>query len=264
MPNVQVSVRVLSVVTAAGSSWNGARLTTGFITEENTMSDNATLARRTPTAPDGPTPRPQRGVFVAVATAMVAAPLTMTAWFLVEPAVLPRERAEVFLPSVAASPDRYVVATFLVAIAAALTVVASVGYARLFRARLPRLGLAIGILSFLSGIGLAAQVGFRSFVWSIVEPGSVPPWAVESYEAFRTGGLFDLLVAPGLVFGGLATLLTVGALLRTRLVAWWVPVTVVAGSVLASGEWADVVTVAGAGLVAVANVRLARTMLSQG
>jgi hypothetical protein len=228
------------------------------------MSETTSLTDRTPVDQGGTTVGTRRRGLVAVAIAMVAAPLTMTAWFLVEPAVLPREEAKVFLTSVASSPDRYLVATFLVAIAAALTVLAAVGYARLFERRLPRLGPAIGILTFLSGIGLAAQVGFRSFVWSLVDPGSVPSWAVESYEAFRTGGLFDLLTAPGLVFGGLATLLTVGALLYTRIVAWWVPVALVGGTVLASGEWADAVTVAGAAVVAVANLRLARTLLSQG
>jgi hypothetical protein len=197
------------------------------------------------------------------AAAMVGAPLMMTAWFLVEPSVLPREDAEVFLTSVASSPDRYLVGTVLMAVAAALTVVASVGYTRLLRPRLPRLGLVVGILTFLSGLGLAAQVGFRAFVWSLVEPGRVPAASVSSYDTFQHAGLFDVLVAPGLVFGGLATLLTVGAVLVTGLVARWVAVAILVGTVLASGEWADPVTVAGAALVALGTVRLARTLVAQ-
>ena len=57
-----------------------------------------------------------RRVATALAAALVAAPLAMTAWFLVEPSVLPREDAEVFLTSVASSPQRYLVGTGFVLI----------------------------------------------------------------------------------------------------------------------------------------------------
>ncbi|HEU5454992.1 MAG TPA: DUF4386 family protein [Nocardioides sp.] len=207
--------------------------------------------------------RPRRGL-AAMGAAMVGGPLAMTAWFLVEPSVLPREDADVFLASVATSPDRYLIGTVFMAMAAALTVLSAFGFARLLGDRLPRLGLVVGVLMFLSGIGLAAQVGFRAVVWSLVGEGTVPASSVESFHAFQTGGLFDILVAPGLVFGGLATLLTVGALLRTRLVSWWVPVAMLAGMVLASGEFPDPVTVGGAALGAAANLVLARTLLARG
>ena len=209
-------------------------------------------------------PSRDRRRLAAIGAAMVGAPLAMTAWFLVEPAVLPREDPAVFLDSVASSPDRYLVGTGFVGLAAALMVVSAIGFARLLQARLPRLAPAIGILTFLSGLGLAAQVGFRSFVWSLVEPGEVPASSVDSFARFQDAGLFDVLLAPGLVFGGLATLLTVGALLWTRLVAAWVPLGLIAGTVLASGEFADPVTVAGAGLSALATLRLVRTLLAQG
>ena len=218
-----------------------------------------TPATETPAAPRG-----ERRRLAAIGAAMVGAPLAMTAWFLVEPSVLPREEPAVFLDSVASSPERYLVGTGFVALAAALMVVSAPGFARLFQARLPRLGPAIGVLTFLSGLGLAAQVGFRAFVWSLVEPGAVPASSVESFARLQTGGLFDVLVAPGLVFGGLATVLTVGALLRTRLAALWVPVALVAGTVMASAEFGDVMTVTGAGVTALANLRLARTLLAQG
>jgi len=201
-----------------------------------------------------------RRLATVLATAMVAAPLAMTAWFLVEPAVLPREDAEVFLTSVASSPARYLAGTVLVALSGLAGMVAAFGLARVLGRRLPRLGRVIGVLTFLSGAGLLVQVGFRSFVWSLVDPGSVPASSVESFHRFQTGGLFDVLVAPGLVFGGLATLLTVGALVRTRMVPLWVPGAMVVGLVLASGEFADPVTVAGAAVGALANLRLAREL----
>jgi hypothetical protein len=192
---------------------------------------------------------------------MVAGPLAMTAWFLTEPAVLPREAPTEFLASVAGAPGRYLVATLLMGLAATLAVPAAAGVGALLRPRLPRLGAVVATLLFLSGIGLAAQVGFRIFVWSMVKSGSVPTWALPSYEAFQSGGAFDYLLAPGLVFGGVGTLLLVGALLATRIVRWWVPVALVAGVVLASGEFPDVVTVGGAALSAVANGRLAVRLL---
>jgi len=210
-----------------------------------------------------PARRRERRRLAAIGAAMVGAPLAMTAWFLVEPSVLPREEPATFLASVATSPERYLVGTCFVALAATLMAVSAVGFTRLFQDRLPRLGPAIGLLTFLSGIGLSAQVGFRAFVWSLVAPGEVPASSVDSFAMFQTGGLFDVLVAPGVVFGGVATLLTVGALLRTRPVGVWVPVALVAGTVMASGEFATVVTVAGAGVTALANLTLARTLLAR-
>ncbi|HEU5038661.1 MAG TPA: DUF4386 family protein [Nocardioides sp.] len=208
--------------------------------------------------------RAERRTLAALGTAMVAGPLAMTAWFLVEPSVLPREDSRVFLESVATSPDRYLAGTVLLGLAGALSVPAGVGFARLLRHRLPRLGAVIGLLMALSGLGLCAQIGFRAMVWSMVEPGSVPASSVETYADFQTGGLFDVLVAPGLVFGGLATLLAVGSLLRVRVVPRWVPAAMVVGMVLASGEFADPVTVSGAAIGAVANLWLARALLARG
>lgn len=198
-----------------------------------------------------------------LATAMVVAPLAMTAWFLVEPSVLPREDADVFLASVASSPARYLAGTLLVALSGLAGMVAAFGLAKVLGRRLPRLGRVVGVLTFLSGAGLLVQVGFRSFVWSLVDASSVPAASVESYHRFQTGGLFDVLVAPGLVFGGLATLLTVGALVRTRMVPLWVPGAMVVGLVLASGEFADPVTVGGAAVGAAANLRLARELFTR-
>jgi hypothetical protein len=44
----------------------------------------------------------------------------------------------------------------------------------------------------------------------------------------------------------------------------WVPAATIAAMVLASGEFPDVVTVSGAALGAVANLRLARQLLARG
>ncbi|MFC7492729.1 MULTISPECIES: DUF4386 family protein [unclassified Nocardioides] len=205
-----------------------------------------------------------RGFLVALGAAMVASPLAMAGWFAVEPSVLPREDPQVFLESVATSPDRYLAGTALLALAAVLAIPAAVGFARLLRPRLPRLGVVIAVLMFLSGVGLCAQVGFRAMVWSMVDAGSVPASSVETYTAFQTGGFFDVLVAPGLVFGGVATLLVVGSLLWTRLVSRWVPVAMIVGMVLSSGEFADAVTVSGAALGVLANLWLARTLVARG
>lgn len=205
-----------------------------------------------------------RRVSMALATAMVVAPLAMTAWFLVEPSVLPREDAELFLTTVASSPTRYLAGTALVALSGLAGLVGALGVARVLRRRVPRLGTAVGGLMFLSGAGLLVQAGFRSFVWSLVDQGVVPRSSVESFHRFQTGGLFDVLVAPGLVFGGLATLLIAGALFRTRMLPRWVPAALLAGMVLSSGEFADPVTVAGAALGAAANVRLAKELFRRG
>ena len=215
----------------------------------------------TPAAAGAAAGRPGRRTSLGIAAALIANPLAMTAWFLVEPAVLPREEPRVFLDSVAASPDRYLAATGLIMLAGTLAIPAALGFVRVLRGRLPRLAAVVGVLMFLSGVGLCAQVGFRAVMWSIVDPGAVPASAVESFAAFQDGGLFDVLVAPGIVFGGVATLLTVGALLVTGILPRWVPAAMIASAVLASGEFADPVTIAGAALGVVANVRVVRALL---
>lgn len=202
-----------------------------------------------------------RRTTLGIAAAMIANPLAMTAWFLVKPSVLPREDAALFLDSVASSPSRYLAGTALIMLAGALTIPAAVGVARVLRSRLPRLGALVGVLMFLSGVGLCAQVGFRGFVWSLVEADRVPASSIESFTAFQEGGFFSVLVAPGLVFGGLATLLTVVALLVTGLLPRWVPAAMVASMVLAAGEFPDPVTVLGAGLGVVANLRVVKALL---
>jgi hypothetical protein len=211
-----------------------------------------------PTVPTQPVAR--EGVR-GLAAAMVAGPLAMTAWFLVEPAVLPREEPEVFLASVAAAPERYMLATVFVVLAGALAIPAALGVGRLLRPRMPRLAALLVVVMSLSGLGLWAQAGFRSFVVSMVRDGSVPASAVESYTAFQENGLFDALLLPALALGALSTLVWVGALVRTRLAPFWVPAALLVGAVLASGEFPDAVTVGGAAVVAAGNVALARILL---
>ena len=208
----------------------------------------------------GSQPLPRNGVR-GLAAAMVAGPIAMTAWFLVEPAVLPREEPTVFLSSVAAAPGRYLLATAFLTLAGALAIPAALGVGRLLRPRMPRLAALLVVTMSLSGLGLWAQAGFRSFVVSMVLDGTVPASAVESYTAFQQNGLFAVLVVPALALGAVSTIAWIGALLRTRLAPLWVPAALLVGAVLASGEFADVVTVGGAALTAGANVALARIML---
>ena len=197
----------------------------------------------------------------ALAAAMVAGPMAMTGWFLVEPSVLPREEPAVFLASVASSVDRYLLATALLTLAGALAVPAAVGVARLLRPHRPLIARLLLVTMALSGLGLWAQTGFRLVVASLVRDGSVPASAVESYTAFQQGGLFEVLLLPALALGAVSTLAWVGALVSTRMVGLWVPTALLVGAVLASGEFSDVVTVGGAALGAAGNVALARLLL---
>ena len=210
-------------------------------------------------AEPAPVPAPRtsdRGL----AAAMVAGPVAMTGWFLVEPSVLPREDPAAFLASIAGSPGRYLAATAFVALAGALAVPAAVGVARLLRPRLPRLAPVLAVLMALSGLGLWAQVGYRLVLASLVGP-DVPASAVETWSAFQASPLFDVLLLPALALGALTTLAYVAVLLRTGIVARWVPCALLAGAVLSSGEFADPVTVGGAALAAAGNVVLARALL---
>ena len=131
-------------------------------------------------------------------------------------------------------------------LAGALAIPAALGVGRLLRPRMPRLAALLVVVMSLSGLGLWAQAGFRSFVVSMVRDGSVPASAVESYTAFQENGLFDALLLPALALGALSTLVWVGALVRTRLAPFWVPAALLVGAVLASGEFPDAVTVGGA------------------
>jgi hypothetical protein len=196
-----------------------------------------------------------------LAAAMVAGPIAMTAWFLVEPAVLPREEPAVFLASVAAAPGRYLLATAFLTLAGALAIPAALGVGRLLRPRMPRLAALLVVTMSLSGLGLWAQAGFRSFVASMVLDGTVPASAVESYTAFQQNGLFAALVVPAVALGAVSTVVWIGALVRTRLAPLWVPAALLVGTVLASGEFPDVVTIGGAALSAGANVALARILI---
>jgi hypothetical protein len=209
-----------------------------------------------------PTPGGRRTRDRGLAAAVVAGPLAMTGWFLVEPAVLPREDPAVFLSSVASSPGRYLLATALVALAGALGVPAALGIARLLRARLPRLAPVLGLLMGLSALGLWAQVGYRLVVASLVGP-DVPASAVQTWATFQDSPLFSVLLVPAFALGALTTVLLVGALLRTGLVARWVPCALLAGTVLGSGEFPDPVTVTGAVVVAAGNTVLARALLAR-
>ena len=196
-----------------------------------------------------------------LAAAMVAGPIAMTAWFLVEPAVLPREEPAVFLASVAAAPGRYLLATAFLTLAGALAIPAALGVGRLLRPRMPRLAALLVVTMSLSGLGLWAQAGFRSFVVSMVLDGTVPASAVESYTAFQQNGLFAALVVPAVALGAVSTVVWIGALVRTRLAPLWVPAVLLVGTVLASGEFPDVATIGGAALSAGANVALARILI---
>jgi len=196
-----------------------------------------------------------------LAAAMVAGPIAMTAWFLVEPAVLPREEPAVFLASVAAAPGRYLLATAFLTLAGALAIPAALGVGRLLRPRMPRLAALLVVTMSLSGLGLWAQAGFRSFVVSMVLDGTVPASAVESYTAFQQNGLFAALVVPAVALGAVSTVVWIGALVRTRLAPLWVPAALLVGTVLASGEFPDVATIGGAALSAGANVALARILI---
>ena len=185
----------------------------------------------------------------------------MTAWFLVEPSVLPREEPAVFLGSVAPAPDRYLLATAFLTLAGALAVPAALGVARLLRPRMPRLAALLLVTMALSGLGLWAQTGFRLFVVSLVRDGSVPPPPWRASRPSSRAVSSTSLVLPALALGAVSTLVWVGALVRTRLVPLWVPAALLVGTVLASGEFPDVVTIGGAALTAGANVALARILI---
>jgi hypothetical protein len=211
----------------------------------------------TPTGDRAPSAR-RKGL----AAALVAQPLAMTAWFLVEPAILPREEPALYLASVSASPGRYLAATAMVALAGALALPAALAIGRLLRPQLPRIAALLVAAITLSGLGLWSQLGYRTYVATMVSDG-VTASAVESHAAFQSSVLFDVLLLPGLAAGAVATLVLLVALLRTRIVERWVPFVLLAGTVFASGEFPDVVTVGGAALAVVGNLRLAKALLVQ-
>lgn len=177
--------------------------------------------------------------------AAVAAPALFTAYVATDPAPLPREPAPDFIGAIAAHPTAFVVSTSL-QFAAMATGVALAAYVMVVFARsAPRLAPVVGVLLGLGYLGGAAFAGAKTVAADLVVDGAPRAGAIEVWSAVHMGPLFEVLSWP-LLMAIPGNLLLAVLLLRHRaVVGIWPAAVVVAGFVMGSGEFPDLVTLLG-------------------
>jgi hypothetical protein len=191
------------------------------------------------------TPAPRRGARRVLGALAVASPVLFAAFVAIDPGPLPREPAAEFLGAIAASPDRYVLATTfqVAAMATGLALAVAVGVAfRLSSRWLSGVAAALMATGCLGGAGFA---GAKLVAADLVVGGEVRPGAEETWTAVQQGPLFDVMSWP-LLMAIVGTVVVTAVLVRARAeVSWWPAVLYLAGFVLGSGEFPDLVTFLG-------------------
>lgn len=214
-----------------------------------------------PAGPPADGRRPLHTRRALLGAAAVVSPLLLAGAFALDPAGLPREDPAVFLGAIAASPDAYVAGTVLQLGAMVTSLAGAAVLALLFRHLAPRLSALTAVLLTLGAAGGIGFVGLKLAAIGLTADGALRPGAVDVWSSVQSGPAFTVLVGP-LLCAALGLIATTVLLVRgRRLVGWWpAPVNLV-GAVLGSGEFPDVLTVAGPVVQAVATVALVRAFL---
>jgi hypothetical protein len=214
------------------------------------------------TRPDETTSAPARRDRrrLLLVAAMVASPVLMTAFQLLNPTVLPREEAGEYLAGIAAHPDRFVAAMTCYMLAMVTAVAGAGGTLLLTRHRARLVGLAGAVFTVIGVAAALATAGMQVGALGLVADGQVLPYGAEAFTRFQQGPGFILVVEPvaAAIIGFLCTAI---ALRRSRAVPLWVPVALFGGLVAGSNEFGWAVTVLGTVVQVVATVMVGRAVL---
>jgi hypothetical protein len=209
-------------------------------------------------APSAPVRRDPRRILQAAA--IVAGPVLMTAFQLLNPAILPREEAGRYLSSIAADPDRFAVAMVCYLLAMVAGIPTAAATLRLTRHKGRLLGLAGAVFSVLGVAAGLATAGMQLGTLGLIADGAVLPYGAEAFARFQGGPGFHLVVDPVAcaILGFLCTAIALGV---SRKVPLWVPFALFGGLVLGSNEFGWIVTVAGTMIQIAAVATVARALL---
>ncbi|MCF6736499.1 hypothetical protein [Blastococcus sp. KM273129] len=204
--------------------------------------------------------RPRAWRLPALAGAALVSPAAMAAQYALNSAGLPRQDAEVYLTGVAADSGAMVASTLAYGLAMTTMVAVGALAAVVLRRTAPIASALSAALLTLGAVGGGAFVGLRLAALAMVEDGAVLPGGTEAFVRLQ-GAIIDP-VGWLLICAILGTVALAVALHRSRrAVGWWPAVVTVVGFVLASGEFPNAVSVAGAVVQGAALVPLARLAL---
>lgn len=195
------------------------------------------------------------------AAAFVAGPLAMLAFHVLNGSALPRDDARTYLDQIAELGNRFPAATVAYLVAAALNLVIGLAIFRLIGGR--PAGVIAGAFTMVSGLGAFGFGAMNLVLWGLVDEVGVTDDLVRGYTAFQDGFGFLLLAAiafPAAIIGTIALLV---GLVRTRLTPLWVPIAIIVGIVVGSGEFGRGGNIAGAAIATLAGIGLAVALLQQ-
>jgi hypothetical protein len=227
------------------------QLGAGLVAPDRTATTPVAARPATPAAPHA-----RRRLLVGAA---FAGPIALAAQYVLSEAGLPRDEAGPWLAGIAEDPVRSTlsVLAYLVAMLAGLAGAATLALAG--RRRAPWLsGIAAAMLAA-GSVGGGGFAGMRLIAIEIAQLGG--PGAAETWTAVQTGPPFLALV-PLVLLAALGTFVGAAAVVRARQdIAVWAAPAMVAGFVLASGEFPVWVSVLGEALALAALVPVARAAL---
>lgn len=216
------------------------------------------VAAHDSTAPSAPAGRDPRRILQAAT--IVAGPVLMTAFQLLDPAILPREEAGRYLASVATDTDRFAISMICYMLAMVAGIPAAAATLRLTRHRARLLGLIGAVFTVLGVAAGLATAGMQLGTLGLIADGTVLPYGAEAFARFQEGPGFHIVVDP-VVTAVLGFLFTAIALGVSRKVPLWAPFALFGGLVLGSNEFGWIVTVTGTMIQIAALATVARALL---
>jgi hypothetical protein len=193
------------------------------------------------------------------AAALVAGPLAMLAFHLLNGSTLPRDDAREYLEQIASLGNRFPAATIAYMVAAAFNLGIGLAIIRLLGRR-PS-GVIAGSFLMLAALGSFGFGGMNLLLWGFVREVGVTDDLVRGYAAFQDGLGFMLLAAIAFPAAIISTIALLVGLFRSRVSPLWVPALIIVGFVAGSGEFGRGGNIGGALIAVVAGIGLAQALL---
>lgn len=160
---------------------------------------------------------------------MVLGPLCAVAAFIVMPAMHTNVRAQ--LVSIAAHPDRTLIAALLSIAAVGFVVIATLGLMHMLRERKVTYGHVGGAMALIGLLLAMASFGVYMVSWAMVKDGVQTADVSAMHEITHSaGGLIPLYILPWLSAAGFVVL-AVG-LYMAKAVDWWMATAIAVGMIL--------------------------------